>query len=341
MLLHKKNLNQRLDRVYDAVIVGGGVAGLSAAIYLRRYHLSCLVVEKGRGRSFWIQNLTNYLGVPPETTGQYLLDQERKRVISLGADYLRGYVNIVFEKNDMFAVKVKVGRQDSIYPIFHCHYLIAASGIIDYLPQLSEMQNVYTYAGHNLHVCLICDGYEMSDRCCGLFVSSESAINTAFVLHWYTSRITVFTQGLFTVSEEMRQKLQTYGFTLIESKIQRFLGNNHIMTGVAIEDGTVIELEVGLVSMSSSCHSDYLQNINLEMKGNNFVTDSACRTSHPRVFAVGDLRVGLNQVSIAAADGTLAATSIWKDIRRTLPLPSENLLSGAAVHRKQSKALFS
>jgi len=71
MKLSRKNLHERLDHVCDVIIVGGGAGGLSAAIYLQRYQLSYLVVEKGRGRSFWMQDMRNYLGLPPTTTCMY------------------------------------------------------------------------------------------------------------------------------------------------------------------------------------------------------------------------------------------------------------------------------
>jgi thioredoxin reductase (NADPH) len=319
MKLSRKNLDERLDHLYDVIIVGGGAGGLSAAIYLQRYRLSCLVIEKGRGRSFWMQDLRNYLGLPPTTPGRELLQQGQDHLMSLGGDYLRGFVEDVQDEDDSFAVKVKVGRQDSIYPVFRSKYLIAASGIIDHLPQLDNMQNVYDYAGYNLHVCMICDGYEIADRKCGLFVNTEAAINTAFVLNWFTPYITVFTQGLADVSTEMRQKLKAHGYPLIETPIHRFLGENHEMTGVELADGSTVELETGLIAMGSHYYSDYLKGLSLQWKGNNLVTDSMCRTSHARIFAVGDLKDGLNQVSIAVADGTLAATAIWRDIRRASP----------------------
>jgi len=79
--------------------------------------------------------------------------------------------------------------------------------------------------------------------------------------------------------------------------------------------------------MGSHFFSQYLKGLDLEWKGGNLVTDSMCRTSHPRVFALGDLKEGVNQVSIAVADGTLAATAIWREIRRASPprLWEENL----------------
>ncbi|MBE9177075.1 NAD(P)/FAD-dependent oxidoreductase [Oculatella sp. LEGE 06141] len=319
MKLTKKNLEQRLDHVYDVIIVGGGAGGLSAALYLQRYLLSCLVIEKGRGRSFWMQDLRNYLGLPPDTPGRDLLQQGQEHVLSLGGDYLRGYVENVEDEGETFAVKVKVGKQDSIQPVFRSKYVIAASGVIDHLPSLPDMQNVFDYAGYNLHVCMICDGYEIANKRCGLFVNSEKAINTAFVLNWFTPYITVFTHGLAEVGKEMRQKLEDYGYPLIETPIQRFVGENHEMTGVELADGSTIPLETGLIAMGSHYYNEYLQGLDLEWKGGNLATDSMCRTSHPRLFAVGDLKEGINQVSIAVADGTLAATAIWKDIRRASP----------------------
>lgn len=316
MKLGKKSLNQRLDHVYDAIVVGGGAGGLSAGLYLQRYRLSTLVVEKGRGRSFWMQDLRNYLGLPPTTPGRDLLQQGQEHYLSLGGDYLRGYVDEVVDEGETFAVNVKVGKIDSTYFTLRCKYLVAASGIIDHLPQLENMQNVFNYAGYNLHVCMICDGYEMADKRCGLFVNTEAAINTAFVLNWFTPYITVFTQGLCEVSHEMRQKLKEHGYPLVETPIRQFLGHNHEMTGVELADGTIVSIETGLVSMGSHYHSEYLKHFDLKRSGNNLVTDSMCRTSHPRIFALGDLKEGLNQVSIAVADGTLAATAIWREIRR-------------------------
>lgn len=320
MKLAKKNLSDRLNHVYDVIIVGGGAGGLSAAIYLQRYRLSCLVIEKGRGRSFWMQDLRNYLGLPPTTPGRDLLQQGQDHALSLGADMLRGYVEEVTDEGDTFAVRVKVGKQDSIYPVFRSRYVIAASGIIDHLPHLEDMQNVYDYAGYNLHVCMICDGYEMADKKCGLFVSSEGAINTAFVLNWFTPYITVFTNGQAEVGSEMRQKLRDHGYPLIETPIRRFVGHDHEMTGVELVDGSTIDLETGLVAMGSHYYNGYLKSIDsLEWNGGNLKTDSFCRTTHPRIFAVGDLKEGVNQVSIAVADGTLAATAIWREIRRASP----------------------
>ena len=320
MKLTSKTLDTRVDQVYDAIVVGGGLGGLSAAIYLARYGLKCLVVEKGKGRSLWMQDLRNYLGLPPDTPGRAILNQGTQQAVEWGADYLRGYVEDVVDEGDHLAVQVKVGKADSIYPVFRTKYLIAASGVIDVLPELDNMQNVYDYAGYTLHVCMICDGYDMWDQKAVLIVGKESQINAAFVLDWFTPYISVLTHGLCTVGDEMRAKLADYGFPLYEAPIAKFLGEHHKMSGVELIDGTVIDATTGLINMGSIYHNHYLKGIpNLEWDGENLVTNPMAQTTHERIFALGDLKQGLNQVSVAVADGTLAATQIWRNIRRASP----------------------
>lgn len=317
MQLSKQNLQDRTNYIYDAIVIGGGAGGLSAGIYLQRFRLSSLIIDKGKARSFWMQELHNYLGLPPDTPGKVLLQQGKEHYASLDGDFLNAYVEGVVDEGETFAVKVKVGRVNSIFAVFRTRYLIAASGIIDHLPPLEEMRNVYDYAGYNLHVCMVCDGYEMTDKKCGLFAGSEASIEEmAFNLSWFTPYITVFTHGTFEVSLPIRQKLREHGYPLVETPIRQFFGQNHQMTGVELVDGAIVELETGLISMGSRYHNSYLQGLNLEMQGGNLATDKMCRTSHPRIFAIGDLKVGLNQVVIAAGDGALAATQIWRDIRR-------------------------
>ena len=274
MKLNKTNLEQRLDHLYDVIVVGGGAGGLSAGIYLQRFRLSSLIIDKGKARSFWMQALHNYLGLPPDTSGRQLLQQGKQHYSALAGDFLEGYVEAVTEEENTFMVRVKVGRQNSRYVMFRSKYLIVASGIIDHLVPLDDMQTVYDYAGYNLHVCMVCDGYEMTDKHCGFFAGSEASIEEmVFNLSWFTPKITIFTHGLFEVSAKMRGQLQEHGYRLVETPIQKFLGENHQMTGVELVDGSVIALETGLISMGSRYHNTYLQGMGLEMKGGNLVTD--------------------------------------------------------------------
>ncbi|MCU0553079.1 MAG: NAD(P)/FAD-dependent oxidoreductase [Leptolyngbya sp. Prado105] len=319
MKLLKKDLETRQETVYDAIVVGGGMGGLSAAIYLARYGLKCLVIEKGKGRSFWMQDLRNYVGLDPDTPGRDIIQHATTQAIEWGADFLRGFVEEVTDEGETFAVKVKVGKSDETGFTLRSHYVIAASGVIDVLPEVENMQNVFDYAGYTLHVCMICDGFDMWDQKAVLLAKTEGQINAAFVLNWFTPYISVLTHGL-NVSDEMKQKLAEYGYPLYEQPIAEFLGHDHKLSGVKLVDGTIVEATTGLVNMGSIYHNQYLKGIEgLEYDGQNLVTNGMCQTSHARIFALGDLKQGLNQVSVAVADGTLAATQIWRNIRRASP----------------------
>ncbi|MDJ0595685.1 MAG: NAD(P)/FAD-dependent oxidoreductase [Pleurocapsa sp. MO_226.B13] len=319
MKLTKQNLQSATEKIYDTIVVGGGAGGLSAGIYLQRYLLDTLIIDKGKARSFWMTELHNYLGLPPDTPGRSVLRQGKQHFLSLGGDLLDAYVEEIVDEGETFAVRVKVGRNNSQYHTFRTKYIIAASGIIDYLPELENMRNVYDYAGYNLHVCLICDGYEMADKKVGVFANSAGNAEVVFPLGWFTGDITLFTQGLFEVNDDLRSRLEAQDYQIEETPIEQFVGEDHQMTGVELSDGRVVELDTGLISMGSKYHATYLDKFDLEKQGGNLVTDKMARTSHPRIFAIGDLKVGLNQIVVAAADGALAATQIWRDIRRSTP----------------------
>lgn len=146
------------------LVVRGGAAGLSAGIYLQCYLLSTLILDKGKARSFWMQELHNYLGLPPDTPSRDVLKQGKAHYLSLEGDYLNAYVEEVVDEGETFTVRVRIGRQNPVYEVFRSRYLMTASGVIDHLPALADRQNVFDYAGHNLdyaghnlHVCLICD----------------------------------------------------------------------------------------------------------------------------------------------------------------------------------------
>ncbi len=245
MKLSSANIENHLDTVYDAVVVGGGMGGLSAAIYLARYGLKCLIIEKGKGRSLWMQETRNYLGFDPATPGRNILTHGTKQALAWGADHLRGFVENVTDEGETFAIEVKVGKKNSQTHTLRSKYVIAASGVIDVLPTLDDMQNVYDYAGYTLHVCMICDGYDMWDRKAVLIAGKEAQINAAFVMNWFTPYISVLTDGKYSVSEAMKQKLADHGYPLYESPITRFEGENHKMSGVTLADGTTVEATTG------------------------------------------------------------------------------------------------
>ncbi|MDJ0801202.1 MAG: FAD-dependent oxidoreductase, partial [Calothrix sp. MO_167.B12] len=131
MKLSKQNLQSATEKIYDTIIVGGGAGGLSAGVYLQRYLLDTLIIDKGKARSFWMTELHNYLGLPPDTPGRSLLRQGKEHFLSLGGDLLDAYVEEIVDEGENFVVRVKVGRNNSEYHTFRAKYIIAASGIID------------------------------------------------------------------------------------------------------------------------------------------------------------------------------------------------------------------
>ncbi|CDN14906.1 Thioredoxin reductase [Richelia intracellularis] len=179
-----------------------------------------------------MEELHNYLGLAPNTPGRTLLKNGKDHYLSLGGDLLNGYVDEVVEEGDIFIVRVKVARQDSIYAEFRTKYLIAASGIINNLLFLDDTQDMYEYAAYKLHVCFICDIYEMVNKKVGVFGRNQPSLEVAFSLGWFSPHITLFTEDMFDVSSQFRQRIEDCGYQLVEDSIDKFLGENHHMNGV-------------------------------------------------------------------------------------------------------------
>jgi thioredoxin reductase (NADPH) len=183
--------------------------------------------------------------------------------------------------------------------------------------QVQTSQYSPSISQKNIHFLLRSELYiDSTDKRVGVFASAPGNAEVIFSLGWFTPYITLFSQGLFEVSEDLKQRLHEHGYQLEETPVAQFVGEDHVMTGVELTDGGRVDLDAGLISMGSQYPTAYLEKFALEKQGGNLVTDKLARTSHPHIFAIGDLKVGLNQVVIAAADGALASTQIWRDIRR-------------------------
>ena len=302
---------------YDVIIIGGGPAGLSAAIYCARFRLRTLVIDKGRGRTFWANKIHNYFGFPEGVKGRELLDQGRDQAERFGAEFLDGFVEHVSQPDDdkPLQVTTKIGRKDSRWRRDTCQYLVIASGIMDLHP---DIKNKFVYAGISVHYCMVCDGFEMIDKKVAVFADCAHAVGVAETLRWFTEDLVVLTNGKQCgVTDKIRKRLSAQGIDLIEKPIDKILGKKRHIEGVAFTDGSTIDVDAGYVSMGSTYYNQAARDLSLELiDETRIVVDEVNRTSNPRVYAIGDLRPGGNQVAIAVGAGAVAGTDIWRQTRR-------------------------
>ena len=283
----------------DAVVVGGGAAGLAAATWLARYRRSVLVVDGGDHRAAAVERSHGYLGRDPQAPMD-LLERGREEVLAYPTAEVRsGSVSAVTRRPDgMLSVDV-----DGV-PVL-AHRVVLACGVVDALPAVDGIREHY---GASAFHCPACDGYEARDRDVVALGWDARLVGFATTLLNWASSVTVVTNGLrFQGDEECRTVLAGNGVELLEQDAVELLGRRGDLTGVRLQSGRVVPASLLFFSVAHRPRTELAAALGCALDDDGYVVvDDAGRTSVEGVYAAGDLTPGLQLVQVAAASGTVA-----------------------------------
>jgi thioredoxin reductase len=285
--------------VWDAVIVGAGPAGLSAALNLARARRRVLVLDSNRPRNSATFSAHGFLsrdGISP-------LELRR-----LGREELAAYPEVTFQK----------GIVSSIEPGFTVTHdggeatartVLIATGLREILPALPSLRAFY---GTSIHSCFECDGYEYADRTIGLIGHSADLLDRAILLSQWSSNLTVFTDG----SAVDEPTFSARGIRVETAAVTDVVGDRDGLTGVILADGTTVPLDGLFVRPEFEPGLEFAAGLGLRRDTDGLVTvDADGRTSVPGVYAVGDATPpGPQQLIVAAGAGARAAGAINRDL---------------------------
>jgi len=295
---------------FDCLIVGGGPAGLTAAIYLARYLRRTCVADDGNSRASLIPESHNYPGFKG-IAGPELLRRLREQAAQYGAEFVRGRAAELKRQADgTFAARVDGN------PV-KARRVLLATGIVDEKPAVQGLEEV-VYRGA-IRFCPICDGYEAQDRRIGVLGSVSTACNKALFLRTYSADVTLLaTDDPQLVSAELRTKLEEAGVALAP---HRLVAVEREGDGVAavLQGGERYSLDVLYPALGCEVRSDLATSLGARCNdtGNLFVDDHQ-RTSVPGLFAAGDVVTDLHQISVATGHAAIAATAIHNSLERNL-----------------------
>jgi thioredoxin reductase (NADPH) len=301
------------DRL-DCLIVGAGPAGLTAAIYLARFHLRLKVVDEGRSRAGWIPCTRNVPGFPEGISGREFLRLARAQAEKYGVSFERGRVTRLDRDGNGFAADYGEGSA-------RARTVLLATGVSNRRPDMEEALHDDALARGLIRYCPICDGYEVTDRKVGVIGSGAHGVAEAVFLRGYTADIVLIAPDkAHEMDEEDREQLREHGIRAVDGPSR----------GVAVqEDCIVVETPEGhhafdsvYPALGSDTHVELAQQIGVELSAETccIVTDSHQRTSVPGVYAAGDVVLGLDQISHAMGQGGVAATAIRNDLAKRRPL---------------------
>jgi thioredoxin reductase (NADPH) len=297
----------------DCLIVGAGPAGLTAAIYLARFHLKVAIVDAGQSRALWIPETHNHAGYPDGISGPALLDRIRQQAVQYGAQIWNGRVSELGKEDSVFTVKY---GDDEIKTL----NVLLATGVVNRRPNMDDDLHEKALASGGLRYCPICDGYEVTDKKVAVIGTGKRGLSEAEFLRSYTRDVTLISSdGPHDFDTDQESAATRLGIELVDgpAKIERLTDN-----GVVVSVG---ESELSFASIYPAMGSD-VNNMLAKMLGarcgedGGISVDTHQRTSVPGLYAAGDVVIGLDQISHAMGEGGVAAVTIRNDIAKSRSL---------------------
>ena len=297
------------EPILDCLIVGGGPAGLTAAIYLARFHLDILVVDGGKSRAAWIPCTRNVSGFPDGIEGNELLQRMREQACKYGAKVSTEFVTRL-ERDEDSGLFTATWGSGSVA----AKTVLLATGVSNRRPPMDEDLHDDALARGLVRYCPICDGYEVTDKKIGVIGSDSHGVAEALFLRSYTADVTLIAPDkAMRLKPEDSQKLKDAGIECVDGPTQAVAIAKDCIT-VDTADGH-FTFETIYPALGSDTHTQLAEMAGAELSRDCCIkVDSHQRASVPGLYAAGDVVIGLDQISHAMGDGGVAATTIRNDL---------------------------
>ncbi|WP_139347802.1 NAD(P)/FAD-dependent oxidoreductase [Nocardia donostiensis] len=286
----------------DVVVVGGGTAGLSAALVLARSCRRVVVIDAGGPRNGAAESTHGFL-TRDGTTPEQLLAIARAEVLRYGAQLLTGRVVDIAETDGGFAVKPEEGA------VVEARAVVVATGLRDELPAISGVREQW---GTGVLHCPYCHGYEVRDAPLAVLGGANrpfSVHQAALVRQW--SDDVIFFPREIALSGEEHRRLEARGVRVVEGDVARIVVHDAHLSGVELASGEVFPRAAVFVGPCFVPRDELLTRLRCAVGDDGWVAvDATGRTSVPGVWAAGNVVDSPAQLIHAAAAGSRAAVAV-------------------------------
>lgn len=289
----------------DIAIVGGGPAGLSAAIYTARADQDTVVFERGDATVERVEKIDNYLGFPGGVSGTELLELGRRQAESFGADRRREEVLSIQETDERYAVETESDT-------YSAAGVILATGANFTTPDVDGLDDL---EGKGVSYCVQCDAFFFRDEPVAVLGAQNLAAKEALLLLDYTDDVTILTDGAeVEMDPRLRDRLDEEGVPMVETEVERVEGDDSLER-VVLSDGEELPLDGVFVAVGEASGSDLARQLGIPVDGAYLDVDEDLHTGVPRIYAAGDCTGGNRQVATAVGDGAEAAINLLEELR--------------------------
>ena len=290
----------------DVVVIGGGPAGLSAALMLGRCGRRVIVCDAGAPRNATAKALHGYL-TRDGTSPLELLRMARKELEPYGVELRQVHVSDVVCGADSFEVLLETGDR------LVSRMVLLATGVRDDLPEIDGLRECY---GISVHHCPYCDGWEWRGRVLAVIGHGAPGAGLALSLKTWSDRVVLCTHGRSRVGQSHRSQLEAHGIAVREGRIARVDHADGHVRALVMASGEPVPCNAIFFSTGQRLRSDLPERLGCELTRKGTVkTDHLGHTCVPGLYVVGDASRDVQFIVVAAAEGAKAAVAINKALQ--------------------------
>ncbi|WP_157218633.1 NAD(P)/FAD-dependent oxidoreductase [Flavisphingomonas formosensis] len=302
-----------MPRIRDCAIIGAGAAGLTAAIYVARFHLETTVFDGGDSRAASIPRTLNHAGFPEGISGADLIARMHRQAMRYGAHIERQRVIRLDRAGEDFIVVTETGET-------RFRSVLLATGVVNHRPDIEASSHDRALAQGLLRYCPICDGYEVTDKRIGVIGAGSHGFKEAYFLRMYSRDVTLIVPECGSGLEAgERETLGKLGIRQVDGpRGQLRIDGTHLIVPTAAGELAFDSVYPALGSKICSGLASALGAATSE--DGCIIVDAHQRTSIAGLYAAGDVVRGLDQISHAMGEAGVAATALRNDLaeRRAL-----------------------
>ena len=292
--------------MYDALVVGGGPAGLLAAVYLARFRRSVALLDAGQSRVARIPQSHNYPGFGDGVSGVAVRDMLREQVGRYPVDRIDGFAEHVERREEGgFRLHMR-GRA----PDVDGRLLLLATGVTDIPPPMPHLREALE-AGL-LRYCPVCDAYEVVGQAVGVYSDGEAGIGEALYLRHFSADITLFmASGGQALSPPQRRRLAEAGIRWNDAPIETIRREGGRVA--VVHAGGTARCDTLYCALGVAVHSRMAESLGAALDATGYVeVDAHHATAVPGLYAAGDVCTGLNQIAVALGGAAIAASAMHR-----------------------------
>ncbi|CDZ45888.1 NAD(P)/FAD-dependent oxidoreductase [Neorhizobium galegae] len=298
---------------YDCAVIGGGPAGLTAAIYLARFHLKVIVHDDRRGRAVTIPMTRNHAGYPDGISGYELVERMRNQATGYGAEFCSAEVVSLEKSTDGFVVSSKS-------QVIEAKTVLLATGVINHRPPMPARMHDEALAKGLIRYCPVCDGFEVTDHAVGVIGTGEHGFREALFLRSYSADVSLISlDDHHNLLEDQTEALMRHGIKIVTGPVTGFTLQAEAIT-IEVPAGALCYSTI-YPALGTEVRSGLARSLGADCTEEGCVeVDRHQRTTVSGLYAAGDVVPGLDQISHAMGQASVAATAIRNDLSAQNPI---------------------